>query len=115
MSSSNGRKPNHLPINPGGHVDPELFLDCVHCGLCTSSCPTYTELGDENDSPRGRIYLMRLVAEGQMGVNECDLSHVRRIIRVRVHRSCPGFAARTVNHAPEVVVPAFLVLEFAPL
>ena len=35
---------------------------CIHCGLCTSSCPTYAELGDENDGPRGRIQLMRLVS-----------------------------------------------------
>ena len=42
-------------------IDYRNYQECVHCGLCTASCPTYVETANENDSPRGRIYLMRAV------------------------------------------------------
>ena len=76
------------PIASNGHgvdldwlaakVDYSLYQQCVHCGLCTASCPTYVELGDENDGPRGRIYLMRAVADGRIPASEAVRRHAFR-------------------------------------
>ena len=62
--------------NPGAGIDYELFLDCVHCGLCTASCPTYVVLGNENDSPRGRIHLMRAVTDGRLDLTQNVRRHL---------------------------------------
>ncbi len=77
--------------NPGAEIDYELFLDCVHCGLCTASCPTYVELGNENDSPRGRIYLMRSVTDGRLDLTPEVRGHLELCLDCRAcETACPS-------------------------
>jgi glycolate oxidase iron-sulfur subunit len=76
---------------PGAGIDYELFLDCVHCGLCTASCPTYVETGNENDSPRGRIYLMRAVRDERLELNHEVRRHLELCLDCRAcETACPS-------------------------
>src|SRR4051812_32409192 len=77
--------------NPGAGIDYELMLDCVHCGLCTASCPTYVETGNENDGPRGRIYLMRAVTDGRLTMSPEVREHLDLCLDCRACESaCPS-------------------------
>lgn len=77
--------------NPGAGIDYELFLDCVHCGLCTASCPTYVQTGNENDSPRGRIYLMRSVTDGRLPLGDEVRGHLELCLDCRAcETACPS-------------------------
>ncbi len=72
-------------------LDQQRFLDCVHCGLCTSACPTYVELGNENDSPRGRIYLMRAVYDGRLELTSTVRRHLELCLDCRAcETACPS-------------------------
>ena len=77
--------------NPGAGIEYGLFLDCVHCGLCTAACPTYAELGNENDSPRGRIYLMRAVTDGRLELRDEVERHLDLCLDCRAcETACPS-------------------------
>lgn len=72
-------------------IDYRRFQECIHCGLCTASCPTYVETGDENDSPRGRIYLMRAVTDGRLGMGDEVRKHLDLCLDCRACESaCPS-------------------------
>src|SRR2546430_3528294 len=72
-------------------LDEEKSLACIHCGLCLSSCPTYLETGNENDSPRGRIYLMRSLQEGRLPLEHAAVRHIDQCLGCRAcEATCPS-------------------------
>ena len=66
--------------NPVVQAADEILRSCVHCGFCLSSCPTYNLLGDEFDSPRGRIYLIKDMLEGDKPASETVVTHLDRCL-----------------------------------
>src|SRR5207247_11089712 len=64
---------------------------CVHCGLCLASCPTFSELGTEMDSPRGRLVLIRSLAEGRIGLSDSTVQHLSLCLDCRAcQTACPA-------------------------
>ncbi len=78
-------------INTADGIEAKRILGkCVHCGFCTATCPTYQLLGDELDGPRGRIYLIKQIAEGQ-GPTEKTRTHLDRCLTCRnCESTCPS-------------------------
>jgi glycolate oxidase iron-sulfur subunit len=83
-------------------VDYELLFDCIHCGLCLESCPTYVITRAEMDSPRGRIYLMKALAEGRLELDRDAVRHLDLCLECRgCETACPSGVryGRLIEHA----------------
>lgn len=87
------------PSEPSARVAPlalsgisvEGVNQCVHCGLCLAYCPTFSELGTEMDSPRGRIFLIKSLAEGRIGLSDPTVRHLSLCLDCRACETvCPS-------------------------
>jgi glycolate oxidase iron-sulfur subunit len=77
--------------DPDTRESEKILRACVHCGFCTATCPTYVLLGDELDSPRGRIYLMKEMFENDRPANEQVTKHIDRCLScLACMTTCPS-------------------------
>jgi glycolate oxidase iron-sulfur subunit len=77
--------------DPGTERANEILRSCVHCGFCTATCPTYQVLGDELDSPRGRIYLIKDMLENGRAADEKTVKHIDRCLScLACMTTCPS-------------------------
>jgi glycolate oxidase iron-sulfur subunit len=75
---------------PEGLEADSILRKCVHCGFCLATCPTYNLLGDELDSPRGRIYLMKQMLEGEPVTEKTQLHLDRCLTCLSCESTCPS-------------------------
>ncbi|GAB5448481.1 glycolate oxidase subunit GlcF [Gymnodinialimonas sp.] len=84
----------------------KILRTCVHCGFCTATCPTYQVLGDELDSPRGRIYLIKDMLENNRPADEKTVKHIDRCLScLACMTTCPSGVhyMHLVDHAREYI------------
>ncbi|MBH62368.1 MAG: glycolate oxidase iron-sulfur subunit [Alphaproteobacteria bacterium] len=84
----------------------QILRNCVHCGFCTATCPTYVLRGDELDSPRGRIYLIKQMLESGEGASARVARHIDRCLScLSCMTTCPSGVhyMHLVDHAREVI------------
>ncbi|WP_420585394.1 glycolate oxidase subunit GlcF [Ruegeria sp.] len=92
--------------NPATQRANEILRSCVHCGFCTATCPTYQVLGDELDSPRGRIYLIKDMLENERVPDEKTVKHIDRCLScLACMTTCPSGVhyMHLVDHAREYI------------
>lgn len=121
---------HHIPVDtlgPQGETMAGAIAACVHCGFCLAACPTYKVLGEEMDSPRGRIFLMKEVLEGSLD-QEQALPYIDRCLGCQACvPACPSgveygellisFRAHTEEHRrrpPFATISRFLTLKTLP-
>jgi glycolate oxidase iron-sulfur subunit len=84
----------------------QILRACVHCGFCTATCPTYQVLGDELDSPRGRIYLIKDMLENERVPDEKTVKHIDRCLScLACMTTCPSGVhyMHLVDHARDYI------------
>ncbi|MBE7638598.1 glycolate oxidase subunit GlcF [Sneathiella sp. P13V-1] len=84
----------------------DILRKCVHCGFCTATCPTYTELGDERDSPRGRIYMIQQMLQSGQPAPADTVTHIDRCLScLSCMTTCPSGVdyMHLVDHARQYV------------
>ena len=92
--------------NPGTQRANDILRSCVHCGFCTATCPTYQVLGDELDSPRGRIYLIKDMLENERIPDARTVTHIDRCLScLACMTTCPSGVhyMHLVDHAREYI------------
>ncbi|QYX56600.1 glycolate oxidase subunit GlcF [Roseovarius sp. SCSIO 43702] len=92
--------------DPGTKRANEILRACVHCGFCTATCPTYQVLGDELDSPRGRIYLIKDMLENERVPDAKTVKHIDRCLScLACMTTCPSGVhyMHLVDHAREYI------------
>jgi len=93
-------------LDPATARSNEVLRTCVHCGFCTATCPTYAILGDELDSPRGRIYLIKDMLEKGRPADEKTVTHIDRCLScLACMTTCPSGVhyMHLVDHAREYI------------
>ena len=93
-------------LDPATARSNEVLRTCVHCGFCTATCPTYAILGDELDSPRGRIYLIKHMLEKGRPADEKTVTHIDRCLScLACMTTCPSGVhyMHLVDHAREYI------------
>jgi glycolate oxidase iron-sulfur subunit len=102
--------PAELLADPHMLASEKIIRTCVHCGFCTATCPTYLLLGDELDSPRGRIYLIKDMLENNRPASEQEVRHVDRCLScLACMTTCPSGVdyMHLVDHARAYIAQTY--------